>query len=125
MLHQSHGDLEARITAEAIRTAARAFSRHIGIGADCASFLDVAEASEESLTELADIMRAAVGHGALPTDLVRYMRTHREEAGRHQMHNSIQHLLEAVGSNSKTRRPRVGQASRASWRFCFTWSGAS
>ena len=65
--HQSHGELETRFTTSAIREAARAFSRHTGLGTDCISFLDIAEASDESLSELADIMRVTLRHLALPT----------------------------------------------------------
>ena len=103
MLHLSHGDLEARITAEAIRTAARAFSRHTGIGADCASFLDVAEASEESLTELADIMRAAVRHFSLPTQILCVIcALIGKKLGGTRCISCLQHILEAVGSFSQT-----------------------
>ena len=65
--HESHGALEERFTAKAIRAAAKAFSRHTGVGADCRSFIEIAEASKDSLSELADIMRATVRHLALPT----------------------------------------------------------
>ena len=64
---QSHGVLEAQFTADTIRKAARAFSRHTSVGADCTSFRDIAEASNESLSELADIMRTTIRHLALPT----------------------------------------------------------
>ena len=68
--HETHGEVAARVAADALRAAAMSFSKTIGIGADSTTFKDVAEASDESLAELSEIMREAIRHLAMPTQVL-------------------------------------------------------
>ena len=46
------------------------FTKTIGIGPDNTTVKDVADASDESLAELGEIMREAIRHLAMPTQVL-------------------------------------------------------
>jgi hypothetical protein len=66
LLRDDHGQVARAINAQTILAGARAFRATTAIGADCQSFVEVATATEEARTELAEVMKYTVTHLAWP-----------------------------------------------------------